>query len=304
MSRAYQTTGINLKAAPLGECDRLLTILTLEQGLLRAVAPGARKHKSSLGGRSALFVVNQLLVVSGKSLSKVTQAETLRSFPGLSGSLAKLTASQYLAELTLSQAIVGQAQPELYYLLLEHLERLEQAPAAVILAVLAQATFHLLAWAGVAPQVHHCCLSREPIQPNLGDPTWQMGFSVIAGGTVNLAALEQLGTSRDNLLRDGAATYGSRAEARGGGGAIATTTPLTFRLSAAEVALMQQLSQPQLLLLDALSPDLGDRALGGETQLLWSRLERVLRRYAQYHLDRPIKSAALIDACFPLAPSS
>ena len=302
MSRAYQTTGINLKAAPLGESDRLLTILTLEEGLLRAVAPGARKHKSRLAGRSALFVVNQLLVIPGKSLSKVTQAETLRSFPGLSGSLAKLTASQYLAELTLSQAIAGQAQPDLYYLLLEHLDRLEQAPPAAILAVLAHATFHLLALAGLAPQVHHCCLSREPIRPNLSDPAWQVGFSVIAGGTVNLAALDPMGPGRDSSLREGSAGY--RAGAGYGKGAIATATPLTLKLSAAEVALMQQLSQPKLLLLDALSPNLRDRAIGGETQLLWSRLERVLRRYAQYHLDRPIKSAALIDACFPPAPSS
>jgi DNA repair protein RecO (recombination protein O) len=31
---------------------------------------------------------------------------------------------------------------------------------------------------------------------------------------------------------------------------------------------------------------------------LWFSLERLLRQYAQYHFDRPIRSAALMDACF------
>ncbi|UWU45655.1 Recombination protein O N terminal [Limnospira platensis C1] len=50
MSRTYKATGIILKAIPLGESDRLLTILTPEFGLMRVVAPGARKSRSRLGG--------------------------------------------------------------------------------------------------------------------------------------------------------------------------------------------------------------------------------------------------------------
>ena len=99
MSRSYKATGINLKAMPIGENDRLLTILTPEFGLVRAVAPGARKPQSRVGGRSGLFVINQLLIAKGKRLDKLVQAETLRSFPKLSQHLGRLTASQYLAEL-------------------------------------------------------------------------------------------------------------------------------------------------------------------------------------------------------------
>ncbi len=53
MSRTYKATGINLKSMPMGEADRLLTILTREFGLIRAVAMGSRKHNSSLGGEAA-----------------------------------------------------------------------------------------------------------------------------------------------------------------------------------------------------------------------------------------------------------
>jgi DNA repair protein RecO (recombination protein O) len=164
MSRSYKTTGINLKVAPMGEADRLVTLLTLEHGLIRAIAPGARKHHSKLGGRSGLFVINELVIAPGKSLDKIVQAETQRSFPGLSQTLAKLTASQYLAELTLCEAQSEQPQASFFYLLVEHLERLEQASTdAMVLACLAHATFHILAIAGVAPEVYQCCVTRADL---------------------------------------------------------------------------------------------------------------------------------------------
>src|SRR4028119_989456 len=121
MSRTYKATGINLKSMPLGEADKLVTILTREFGLIRAVAPGARKQKSQLGGRSGLFVVNELLIAKGRSLDKIIQAETKESYPGLGKDLGKLAASQYLAELVLCQADAEQPQEGLYDVLNEHL---------------------------------------------------------------------------------------------------------------------------------------------------------------------------------------
>jgi len=63
----------------MGEADKMLTILTKERGLVRAIAPGARKHKSRLSGRSAQFVVNDALFIQGKSIDKFVQAETQQS---------------------------------------------------------------------------------------------------------------------------------------------------------------------------------------------------------------------------------
>nr|WP_310488709.1 recombination protein O N-terminal domain-containing protein [Chamaesiphon sp. VAR_69_metabat_338] len=42
MSGTYKATGINLKAMPIGENDRLVTILTREHGSIKAIFPGAR----------------------------------------------------------------------------------------------------------------------------------------------------------------------------------------------------------------------------------------------------------------------
>lgn len=303
MSRTYKATGINLKGMPMGESDRLLTILTREFGLIRAVAPGSRKHNSSLSGRSGLFVVNELLIASGRSLDKITQAETLESYPGLSQDLGKLAASQYLAEMVLAQALSEQPQEELFCLLNEHLHRLEQLPntkSYLVLAHLTHAVFHLLALAGITPQVQVCCLTQNPLIPEFTNPDWRVGFSVPAGGTVSLPALERLqAEGRRTLIHP---KKGIVAEPTGTGYQTVVHRQeipvLNIRLNATELALLQQLAGASLPQLDAALPN---QSFNGSN---WLLVEQILRQYVQYHLGRPIRSASLIDSYFAALQTS
>ncbi|BAT52285.1 hypothetical protein NOS3756_12200 [Nostoc sp. NIES-3756] len=293
MNKTYKATGINLKAQALGESDRIVTILTQEFGLIRAIAPGSRKHKSSLGGRSGMFVVNELLIARGRSLDKITQAQTVKTYPGLVKDLAKLAASQYLAEIVLSQALSEHPQQELYELLNEHLNRLDNIPigeSSRVLAYLAHAVFHLLALDGLAPQVQICCLTQNPLTPDLADPHWRVGFSIAAGGIVSLQAWENL---RKELVKkpekpekpvshpphpvtSSYQTVVHRQE----------LPAITARLTAQELAMLQQLSQPEIMQISTVN------------NANWVTVEQVLRQYAQYHLGRPIRSATLIDSYF------
>lgn len=284
MSGTYKAVGINLKATPLGESDRVLTILTEEYGLLRAVAPGSRKQNSSLVGRSNLFVVNQLLIAKGRNLDKIIQAESLASYPGLSQDLRKLTASQYLAELTLYQALSDQPQTELFSLLREALDRLEKQPGATALAHLTQATFALMDVAGLAPQVNHCCISQQPIAPDFTDPDWRIGFNPVAGGVVSLSIPSTTGSNN-----------GSDGSPEGSPESF-ESSPLagSTELTAIELSLLQQFAhcEPH----SSLSTDAS--TLPSVHHPVWLSIERLLRHYAQYHFDRPIRSAALIETCF------
>jgi DNA repair protein RecO (recombination protein O) len=297
MSRTYKATGINLKGIPLGESDRLLTVLTRECGLIRAVAPGARKQNSSLSGRSGLFVVNELLVAKGRSLDKITQAVTVKSYPGLSRSLEKLAAGQYLAELVLCQAMSEQPQEELFSVLCEHLSRLEvwekpaggQKPLPVV-ALLAHGVFHMLALAGIAPQVQSCCLSKRRLNPDFTHPNWRAGFSVSLGGTVSVSEIAPLGTPALPPKEAVKTAFSSHRVSV----SPATPVKLDAQLKAVELALLQQLAAPQLSWPDAASAP----HPAGTIETAWVSVERILRQYAQYHFDRSIRSAALMDNYF------
>lgn len=307
MSKTYKVTGINLKGMPLGESDRLLTILTPELGLIRAVVPGARKQNSSLSGRSSLFVINDLFIVKGRSLDKITQAHTLESYPGLSQNLEKLTVSQYLAELVLLVALTNQPQVELYELLTEHLKRIEQG-SQLMIAHLAQALFHILALTGIAPQVQTCCISKQSLSAGQA-----AGFSVPHGGTVTAAILEHLQTptslNRTEHFRtepsySQTVTLSHPAYAQTTETAtvsliepsLAKHRDLNIRLNATELALLQRLAQPELPTLETVLPP-------SHLGQAWLNLEKILREYTQYHLDHPIRSAALIDTCFSSLPT-
>jgi DNA repair protein RecO (recombination protein O) len=268
MSGTYQATGINLKATPIGENDRLLTILTRDRGLIRAIAPGARKPKSSLGGRSALFVVNRLLLARGRSLDKITQAETITHHQGLSTDLGKLIASQYLAEIVIEQALSNHPQEDLFQLFTLHLDRIEHILGNDInslLAHLCQGIFHLLALGGIAPQVHNCCITKESIVSEWKINNWQCGFSIESGATLQLSARDR-----------------------------EPSVICSHRLNSLDLLLFQHLSDQNLEDLNtAISehlPAISDLELAGA----WEKLEKILRQYICYHLDTRIKSATAI----------
>ncbi len=300
MSKTYKTTGINLKTQAIGESDRLVTILTREFGLIRAVAPGSRKHNSSLGGRSGMFVVNELLIAKGRSLDKITQAQTLKTYPGLATNLGKLAASQYLAEVVLCQALSEQPQEELYELLNEHLSRIEELPSnepSAVIAYLAHGLFHLLAIAGLTPQVQACCLTGSIMTPDFTNPDWQVGFSIPTGGTVCLTTWKRLKQERERerggereisypmpnaqsppSVKENTSSYKTVVHRQ-------ELPVISSRLDATELSILQQLSQPEIM--QDIAKNYG-----------WFSVEQILRQYAQYHFGRPIRSATLIDSYF------
>lgn len=264
MSRTYTVTGINLQGMPIGENDRLLTILTPEQGIIKAVAPGARKYQSRLRGRSELFVVNQLFLAKGRSLDKITQAETIITFSGLSDNLAKLASGQYLAELVTRLALSDQSQEEIYQLLIEHLTRLEKLPKTVsVLPLLTHAIFHILVISGIAPVVNRCCITQTQLTPPTDNSNWHIGFSFEAGGI------------------------------------IATSVPSSLKIDnwigAIELNLLQQLNAQTLPELVAILPQ---QETNSSLNQAWVRIERLLRDYCQYHIGRVIRSATLVETIF------
>jgi DNA repair protein RecO (recombination protein O) len=196
------------------------------------------------------------------------------------------------------------SQVELFHLFVEHLQRIEAIPSGGILAALCHGIFHLLALAGVAPEVHRCCASRAEIVPDLLDLTWHVSFSYDAGGLVLPDSCTDQGGGQRGTSR-GLST----AHSSGSGRALepvqgypnqsghAAARQGRNHLTALHVALLQQLSKPELI--TTLPTGSMDIPTMGPTkpQDLWLRIERLLREYSEHYFERPIRSAALVDVC-------
>ncbi len=292
MGQTYTATGINLKSFPLGEADKVLTILTREHGLIRAVAKGARKAKAQLGGRSELFVVNELLLSRGRTLDRLTQAESLESYPRLSRDLRKLTVSQYWAEVVLYQTPSHDPDAPLFDLFCQRLAHLVEAePGLPVLIHLVYGVMQFLSLSGVAPQVDCCCISGELIVPErLGKR--RVRFSPAVGGIL-LASTEELAAEEYNTEYSSAQTRS--ADPRSDGSKPKRILPrIPITLSAVEVSLMQQLALDD----DLMTPPLLAQSASSEDLTHWLTIEKALRAYVQYQTERPIRSAALLESCF------
>jgi DNA repair protein RecO (recombination protein O) len=95
----YRDAGVVLRTHKLGEADRIITLLTRERGLVRAVARGVRKTTSRFGGRLEPFMHVDLQLAEGRSLDVITQVETISAFArDLGGNYPAYTAGTAMLE--------------------------------------------------------------------------------------------------------------------------------------------------------------------------------------------------------------
>ncbi|MGD0284055.1 MAG: DNA repair protein RecO [Candidatus Saccharimonadales bacterium] len=64
--KQINTKGIILSRTNFGEADRIITILTPDNGKVRLIAKGVRKIKSKLAGGIELFAVSQITYIKGR----------------------------------------------------------------------------------------------------------------------------------------------------------------------------------------------------------------------------------------------
>ena len=81
--RTYQTKAVVLKSRALGEADRLLTLFTDSQGRLSAVARGARRPKSRIGGSIDVLNFVQVSLSPGRTFDHVNECVVVDGFKNL-----------------------------------------------------------------------------------------------------------------------------------------------------------------------------------------------------------------------------
>ena len=73
--RLYRDRAVVLRQHKLGEADRIVTLLTRDHGLVRAVAKGVRRTRSKFGSRLEPFAHIDVQLHPGRNLDIVTPAE-------------------------------------------------------------------------------------------------------------------------------------------------------------------------------------------------------------------------------------
>lgn len=181
----YRDEGVVLRTHKLGEADRIVTFLTREHGVVRAVAKGVRRTSSKFGSRLEPFMVADLQLWTrngqaggGRSgLDIVTQAEAIGAYgQHIAADYPAYTAACAMVE-TAERLIPDENQPfpQLYILLLGALRSLARQEHDAALTYDAFA-LRALAVAGWAPSFADCarCGATGP----------HRGFAIAAGGAV------------------------------------------------------------------------------------------------------------------------
>lgn len=146
--------GIVLRGYPFGDADRVVVLLSPNNGKLRTVAKGVRKTTSRFGGRLEPFTHVDLVLYEGRNLDTITQVSTIEAFPHVRSDLDRVVAAGIMVEAADAVAQEDESSIRLFLLLQRGLRALE---AGVVGSDLITSFLLKLAdVVGVAPALEAC----------------------------------------------------------------------------------------------------------------------------------------------------
>ena len=161
MSELYRDSGVVLRSYKLREADRIVVLLTAANGKVRAVAKGVRKTRSKFGARLEPMSHVRVLLVRGRELDIVSQAESVEPLSPMLSSLDR--ASQGLAVLEAAEqlSLEREPNPDLYRMVVGAMRAIAERPAPLTVAGF---YWKLLASEGMRPELDTCvrCGGTEP----------------------------------------------------------------------------------------------------------------------------------------------
>lgn len=153
----YTDEAIVLRTRKLAEADRIITLLTRQHGVVRAVAKGVRRTSSRFGSRLEPFTHVDLQLAEGRNLDTITQADTKSPFgEAISADYDRYTAASVMLE-TAERLVAEEREPSVQqYLLLIGGLRVMAAGEHRPTDVMDSFVLRSLAVAGYAPSFDGC----------------------------------------------------------------------------------------------------------------------------------------------------
>ena len=159
------TEGIVLREVNYKESDKILTILTRDQGKLTVSARGCRRKNSPIAAASQLLCYCEFTLYEFQNRWAIKEGEVLREWRGIRGDLDKLSLASWFAELTETLTVEEVPGPEMLRLLLNSLYALDELQKPLPL-VKAAFEAKMMALAGYEPMLNCCAMcGGEPEHP-------------------------------------------------------------------------------------------------------------------------------------------
>ena len=176
--RVIKTKAIVLAHRRLGDADRIVTMVTPQQGKVDAVAKGALKPKSKLAGHVEPLTLTEVSLAHGRTLDIITQAQTQNAYLPIKSDLQKMSTAFYLLELTNRFLIEDVDAGQIFELLDRSLTRLSDGKNSQFVTRVFE--FSLLRVIGIKPELMKCVITGKDVDAE------KAYWSMVQGGVVHV----------------------------------------------------------------------------------------------------------------------
>ena len=161
------TMALVLRTVDYKETDKILTLLTQDQGKLTASARGCRKKGSAIAAGCQLLAWSEVVLYDYQGRWAVKEAAAERLFQGVRDDIERLALGCYFAEVAELLAVEGESSPELLSLTLNSLHALDKMQDKPLTLVKAAFEWKAMALAGYEPLIDGCdvCGASPPKEP-------------------------------------------------------------------------------------------------------------------------------------------
>jgi len=160
----HTTEGIILRKHNLRETSVLLSLFTQDFGKISGVMKGARGPKAAMGNNPQLFSLNNIVFYDKKrgNLNSISQCDLKNYFEPIRNDLERTVYADYFLELVDSVTIEGDANSQIYELLLNSLRLLSKPVSAKRVARIFE--IKIMDSSGFMPELDKCIVCAESIE--------------------------------------------------------------------------------------------------------------------------------------------
>ena len=161
------TKALVLRGVDYKESDKILTLLTQDQGKLTAAARGCRKKRSAIAAGCQLLAWSEMVLYDYQGRWSVKEAAVERLFQGVRDDIERLALGCYFAEVAELLAVEGLPSRSLLSLTLNSLHALDTMQEKPLPLVKAAFEWRAMALAGYEPLIDGCavCGANPPENP-------------------------------------------------------------------------------------------------------------------------------------------